>query len=355
MKNKRFLSIAVLLLASLALSACGSRFGASSWPGITVDPQGETAYLAYNQHVYALNVADGQEQWRFPVEANTRITFYAAPQLTEDGQLLLAGYDKMLYSVDPGNDGNLNWQFEGGDRFVGSPLSTSDAIYAPNTDHRLYALSLQGELQWTFSSQEPQWAQPASDGQALYLTSMDHFLYSLDMNGQQLWKQDLGGTIVGRPALSEDGTLYVGTFNNEVLAVNSQNGHIEWRAATQGWVWGSPALAEGMVLAGDLEGQLYAFDVASGDQLWKVSADGAITGTPLVADGQLYIGTENGKLLSLTLDGQIRWTQTVEEGQLYGSPQAAGDLILVGVVGTDPILMAYDTNGNVVWSFIPES
>lgn len=354
MKNKRFTSFAVLILGSLLLTGCGGGFGASSWPGITVAQESNTAYLAYNQHVYALDTETGQEQWRFPQEADNRITFFAAPQITEDGQLLVAGYNNVLYSLDPQSNGSLNWQFAGGDRFVGSPLAGNEIIYAPNTDHVLYALSAQGELLWTFRTEEPQWAQPASNGQEIYLTSMDHFLYALDAQGNQIWQQDLGGTILGRPAFNEDGILYVGTFGREVLAVNSQNGRIIWRADTRGWVWGGPRLVEDAVYVGDLDGQVYAFKAQNGRELWQANADGAITGTPLVANEQLYVGTEGGKLLSLTLDGRIRWTRTVE-GQLYGSPQSAGDLILVGAVGADSILMAFDSNGNIAWSFVPES
>ena len=351
MTKKRFSTFAVLILASLFLSACGGGFGASSWPGIMVDAESNTAYLAYNQQVYALNATTGQEQWRFPQEADTRITFFAAPQLTGDGQLLVAGYNNVLYSLDPAT-GSLNWQFAGNDRFVGSPLSVNGTIYAPNADRNLYALSSQGEMLWSFRSEEPQWAQPVSNGEEVYVTSMDHFLYALDAEGNPVWKQDLEGTIVGSPALSDDGTLFVGSFGSEVLAVNGRNGRIAWRAETEDWVWGGPSLVGEAVYIADLSGQIYAFDAQTGRELWRVDAQSGITGTPLVVDEQIYVGTEDGRLLSLTLDGSTRWTQTVE-GQLYSSPQAAGDLVLVGVVGADAILIAFDNNGNIAWSFIP--
>src|SRR5574341_2699026 len=86
MKSKHFFILFTLLFLSLSLSACagGAATAASSWPGLTVD--GETAYLAYNQHVYAINVADGKEKWRFPPEAsNKRTTFIPAWCVVQHG------------------------------------------------------------------------------------------------------------------------------------------------------------------------------------------------------------------------------------------------------------------------------
>ena len=237
--------------------------------------------------------------------------------------------------------------------FVASPQSIGGNVYAPSTDRSMYALDSTGELQWTFGSAEALWAKPATDGEALYVPSMDHILYAVDAaNGDLIWKQDMGGTIVGRPALDENGTLYVGTFGAEVIAVDSANGRQVWRSATSDWVWGGPTVVDGVVYAADLSGMLYAFDAESGNQLWSVEADGAITGSPLVANDHIYVGTENGQLLSVGLDGRIQWTQSLE-GQLYSPLLASGDLILAGIVDTDAIVVALDLNGQIEWSFIP--
>jgi outer membrane protein assembly factor BamB len=355
MKRNRPLLILGLMAVALLLSACGGTgFGASSWPGLTLDAEDGTVYVAYNQHVYALQAENGVERWRFPAERDNAITFYAAPELTEDGQLVIGGYNNVLYSLDPANNGSLNWSFDvAANRFVAGPQSIGGTVYSPNSDRSMYALDSAGKLQWTFGSAEALWAQPAADGGSLYVPSMDHILYAVDAaSGNLLWEQDLGGTIVGQPALDEDGTLYVGTFGAEVVAVDSASGRILWASPTNDWVWGGPTVADGVVYAADLSGTLFAFDADRGTEMWQLAADGAITGSPLFANDHIYVGTENGQLLSVGLDGRIQWTQTLE-GQLYSPPLAAGDLILVGIVDTDAIVMALDLNGQIQWSFIP--
>lgn len=354
MKTKRiYLIIAVLGLALLT-SACGSGFGASSWPGLTLSADSSTVYVAYNQHVYALQVENGIQRWRFPTEAENGVSFFAPPTLTEDGQLLVGGYNNTLYSLSPDNNGNLNWSFDiASNRYIGSPQANGEGFFAPNADRHLYALSNAGELQWTFPSDEALWAQPAYDGERLYLPAIDHMLYAVDaQDGRAIWEQDLDGSVVGRPALSDGGILYVGTFGQEVIALDSSNGRILWRTATNGWVWSGPTLADGVVYVADLEGTVFALNAETGRELWQVSADGAITGSPLVAFDHIYVGTENGQLLSIDLDGRIQWTQTLE-GQLYSSPLAAGDLILLGTVDVDHIVTAVDQNGQVQWTFLP--
>lgn len=353
MKTKRLYLVLAALAVALLVSACGSGFGASSWPGLSLDAESNTVFVAYNQAVYALQAENGVERWHFPSESDNAVSFFAAPTLAEDGQLLVGAYNNALYSLDTAN-GSLNWSFDvAANRYIGSPQANGAGFFAPNADRHLYALSADGQLQWTFEGEEAFWAQPAYDGQTLYVPAVDHMLYAVDaQSGRLVWEQDLEGSVVGRPALGEDGTLYVGTFGAEVIALDSANGRILWRTSTSGWVWNGPALADGVVYAADLEGIVYALNAESGAQLWQVTADGAITGSPLVAFDHVYVGTENGQLLSINLDGRIQWTQTLE-GQLYSSPMAAEDLILIGVVEADHIVTAVDQNGQVQWTFRP--
>jgi outer membrane protein assembly factor BamB len=356
MKKTRIHSFAAIVLLSLILSACGSAVGASSWPGITVDQENNAIYVAYNQHVYALDAETGRESWRFPAESDNGVSFYAAPELSTDGQLLIAGYDQQIYSLDPQANGRLNWQFiSAGNRYIGSPAADDAGIYAPNSDRSIYALSSDGQLNWTFETQDAQWAAPVSDGERIYLPSLDHNVYALNsLNGDLKWQQDLEAGIVGRPALDDAGRIFVGTFGSEVVALNSANGVIQWRSNTEGWIWGGPSYFEGNIYVSDIEGYVYAFDAERGQEIWRVSTNGAITGTPLVANDHVYVSTENGQVMSIGIDGVIQWTQTVE-GQAFSSPALSGDLILIGLVEGEAILLAMDFNGNTVWSFTPQN
>jgi len=347
----------ILLLASLLSACAGGATVASSWPGLAVDE--DTAYLAFNNHVYAVRLDNGTQRWRFPAERDNQIAFYSDPALSPDGQLIVGGYNRILYSLNPA-DGSVNWQFnKAQNRYIASPLVTERGIFAPAADERVYGISLSGQPLWTFISEDEAWARPAAgnDCECLYLPALDHTVYAINPeDGKQIWQSEkLGGAIVGEPALSEDGILYVGTFGSEIVALNAQTGSVVWRAPTEGWVWSGPVLLEGHLYFGDLKGYFYAFNAEDGSELWRLTPeqlDGQIVGSPLVVDEGIYIVTQNGNLNYLDLEGNILWQKSVG-GQLYTTPRLAGDKILVALVQSDEILAAYSREGAKLWGFTP--
>jgi outer membrane protein assembly factor BamB len=355
MKPLRFLilSVAILAIAGL-LSGCTGTTLPSGFPGATVVKN--TAYLAYNQYVYAVDLSNGTQAWRYPDKGSTSETFFAAPSLTPDGQLIIGSYNNKLFSLDPANR-TTKWEFTAKDRFVGSPLVTSQGIFAPSADNHLYALDFNGKELWTFTTQGPDWSTPTTNDQCgcIVLASMDRNLYSLNAKtGALLWKVNLGNAMVGTPAWGTDNnTLYIGNFGSEMIAINAQNGQIRWRTSLQGWTWGGPILDGDWLYFGDLKGNFYSLQATDGKIMWSINSDGPITATPLATPDAIYFATDAGSLYAINRDSTIKWTQAVG-GKIYSSPILAGDKILVTPEGTDGVLMAYNTSGVQVWAkFVP--
>jgi len=358
MKNKHFLLFIIfLLLLAVSLSGCtggsASRMGAAGWAGVAVDE--ETAYLAYNSHIYAISLDSGKERWRFPAEADPDISFYAAPAMTDDGQLIAGSYNNIIYSLNPVN-GQVNWTFEqSSGRFIGGPLATENGIFVPSTDHNLYALDFNGKTLWApFETGEQIWTAPATDYECacIYVASMDHRIYAVDsQSGTEVWQTaDLGGSIVGTPSLSLDRVLYTGTFAKEIIALDASNGIELWRFTTQDWVWSGPALDEATLYVGDLNGTLYAIDRQTGNQLWHIQTGGSIVGKPLVRNNTIYFTSEEGSITAVDSSGNTLWSQTFE-GNTYAGPVAASDFVLVATSQSDSLLVAFNTNGTQKWRF----
>ena len=361
MKISRFsILFSITILAGLLLSACSGSAGvATSWPGISAD--GDTGYLAYNTRVYALNLTNGTEKWRYPAKADNKITFFASPVLTPDGQLLAGSYNNQLHSLNPatGEENTTGWPFQAKGRFIASPLVTNQAIYAPNADNTLYALDFTGKTLWTFTTGHALWATPSTDGKNLYLSSMDHRVYAVNPStGSQVWKtEDLGGAVVGTPTVGPDGTLYVGTFAGEMLALDSQTGVVKNRYKTTGWVWAGPALVDNRLYFGDLDGVFYALNAGDLSEVWKVQPDTAATRSisdrPLVIQDTIYFTSESGTLFALDIqNGNPRWSKPIG-GKLYSAPVQDGERLLVTPVGAEALVVALDMNGNQVWPFTP--
>lgn len=363
MKHKQLILILTIVIIAIILSACsGSATTATSWPGLTVDDQ--YAYVTYQTQVYAVNLENGLEKWRYPQEPNNNINFYADPSLSNDGQLIVGGYDSILYNLnaESGVENMGNWPFtQAKNRYIASALVAGGNIFAPAADQNLYALDLNGQLQWIFTAEGESWAQPISDVncECIYLTSMDHTVYAIDpQDGSQIWRSPkLNGAIVGTPAYGENGVLYVGTFGAKLFALNAKDGSILWEFPTEGWIWSGPALVDGILYFGDLEGYFYAVDAKNGSEIWQRQLtsnqqDNNIVGSPLLLQDTIYITSEEGYLYKLDTSGNQIWKKEVG-GKIYTSPKTSNGLILVAPVQTDELLVAYDEAGNEQWKFIP--
>jgi len=345
--KKRWWLLVLIFVMALTMSACGSRLGANSWPGVSV--LHDTAYVSAGPAIYALDVNSGDIQWAFVGEGKS-FSVYAPPAVSEAHNLLVVGdYGGVLYALTL--DGQSVWAFsEAESHYVASPLITEDAVYAPNADGNLYALDLNGQKRWVFEAGQPLWGTPVFDGEFLYVPSLGHHLYAINAaDGTVVWDVDLGGALASQPTL-HDGVVYVGTFANDVAAVEAATGQILWRAPATGWVWSAPAYADGTLFVGDLEGKFFALDAETGQPRWTETPDGPIVGQPAVSEGNVYFTSEQGLLLAFTTDGKPLWQHTLQ-GQIYAPPVLSeSGLLLVAPYQGENLVVAVTQEGRTQWA-----
>lgn len=356
MNTKRLILFILIPLGALILSACTGQPLTNNWPGLAADS--ERAYLSTGSFVYAVDLEDGKEVWRYPEKADSKLLFYATPVLTSDGQLLIGstGTEHPFISLDPAT-GKEKWaqsftNNKGG--WVAAPLLLNNKIYAPNTDGFLYTIDMNGkEAADPIELGGALWSAPSTDGTLLYITSLDHRLHVIDLSGNAPSEPvDIGGAAPSSPTVGGDG-VYVGSFASAVEFVQS-NGQHETIATTENWIWGSPALDGETLYYADLDGKIYSLDLTTGNQNWDiVQPDGPVVANLVVAGDYIYVATEEGTLVSLDRDGKIDWQETVG-GKIYTTPVIAGDLILVAPYQAEIALAAYDTDSKQAWTFTPE-
>jgi len=356
LKTKRLLLIFLLAFGAIILSACSSAGISTNWPGLAADA--DRAYMSSGAFVYAVDLKNGQEVWRYPAASNSKQVFYASPVLTDDGQLLIgsAGSNHLFVSLNP-ETGRENWSeaFMGAKgAWLASPLVLNNTIYAPNTDGFLYILDLKGK-----QAADPielggaLWSKPSTDGTSLYITSLDHHFHVLDLlNGSLKDPINIGGAAPGSPVVGKDG-VYVGSFASTIEFIQLNGAH-KVIATADNWIWGTPALDGDTLYYADLGGTIYSLDLATGNQNWDaVQPDGPVVASLLVADDQLYAATEAGTLVALDRDGKTVWEKTVG-GKIYTTPVVSGDLMLVAPYQAEFALAAFDAAGKQAWTFTPE-
>lgn len=356
MKTKRLTLIILLALGALFLSACSGQPLVTTWPGLAADA--EYAYVSSGSFIYAVDLQNGREVWRYPEEADSKILFFASPVLTADGQLLIgsAGSEHPFISLDA-KTGKENWSepFMGGKGvWVASPLVIDDVIYAPNADGYLYILNLNGkEIADPVKLGGALWSAPATDGKLIYITSLDHHLHILNPANLSLATPiDLGGAAPASPTVGNDG-VFVGSFASQVEFVGS-NGANETITQTENWIWGSPALDGETLYYADLDGKIYSLDLSTNRQNWdNVQPNGPIVASLLVVGDHIHVVTEAGSFLALDRDGKIVWEKT-PGGNIYTTPVLSGEFLLVAPYQAEFALAAYDLDGKQAWTFTPE-
>ncbi len=119
--------------------------------------------------------------------------------------------------------------------------------------------------------------------------------------GKELWRKDLPkGGIVSCAALA-DGKAIVTASDGQVRTFDLATGERGWIYAAKAPIFAPPAVAGGLVYAGDLKGVIHAIDLKTGLARWTLDlaahkdtqAPGMIYGGPVVHGGRLYAATCN--------------------------------------------------------------
>ncbi len=165
---------------------------------------------------------------------------------------------------------------------------------------------------------------------------------------EEIWSFDAGGDVQSSPVVVE-GTVYFGSGDGSVYAVDVQTGDVDWRFRTEGEVFSSPAVVDGVVYIGSEDGKLYALDAADGTERWRFETGDMIVASPAVVGDLVYIASYDNHLYALNLaDGTKRWTYE-GSASFYASPTVADGLVFIGAV--DGSFYALDAeSGGLRWS-----
>ena len=125
-------------------------------------------------------------------------------------------------------------------------------------------------------------------------------------------------TAFGQDAAMFRGNLaHTGVYN--AAGVPKFN-RIKWKFHTDGEVISSPAVADGTVFVGSTDGNLYAVDLESGTQKWKLFTGVRVTSSPAVENGVVYFGSYSGRFYAVdAASGKLKWKfQTEGERRFEG-------------------------------------
>jgi outer membrane protein assembly factor BamB len=107
--------------------------------------------------------------------------------------------------------------------------------------------------------------------------------------------------VTSSPAIGSDGTVYVGSGDSKLYAINGKSGDKLWEFKTGYGVRSSPAIgSDGTVYVGSWDNKLYAINGKTGVKLWEFKTGGDVGSSPAIgSDGTVYVGSDDKKLYAI--------------------------------------------------------
>jgi len=125
-----------------------------------------------------------------------------------------------------------------------------------------------------------------------------------------LWEFNASGRILSSPAIGRDGTVYIGSDDRNLYALEPTQGAVKWTYDVGHYIRSAPAASQdGKVFVASLNPVFHALDAASGALVWKVDLGAGTRASPAIArDGTVFIHAGSTFHALANEDGKVLWT-----------------------------------------------
>jgi outer membrane protein assembly factor BamB len=247
----------------------------------------------------------------------SRFDRFGSDVTAEGGRLYLGTHDGRVVAIDPAR-GEKAWEFASGDSVLAAPAVAGERLFFGSFDGNVYALEASsGTLVWKRDTRGAVVSTPALVGDRVVVGNRSYDLLGLDArSGEPAWARYIWFSWVESSATARDGVVYVGSSDAAaVYAFDARTGERRWKTDVYGWAWGQPAVTDARVYAGTAsqkdylaghKGLVVAMDRATGRPVWHYVAEPAPTGSygfpgsPAVGQGLVFVGGLDGRLYAFT-------------------------------------------------------
>src|SRR5262245_20815317 len=275
----------------------------------TANPSPATGDTEPHSTVVAVGLGDKHDEiWRTPLEDVSH------SGVTVDGDTAYVGDQAGTVYALSLDDGSETWRARVGGR-ADTPIAVGDGIaYVVGRD---------------------------ADTPRVVLAAFDA------ATGERAWAPlalQVNSTAGSAPTFG-DGSLFVGSADRRVRALDASNGVERWNALVLSVFSPATALAfdGSSVFAADVTGGLYRLDASDGSRLWSFHVNEAVLrSAPVVSGSAVLLGLGTGGMVAIDVDsGHLVWRSTASPG-LIGTMALAGDAVIAVKGGRDAGLIAFE-------------
>ncbi|HEY3405530.1 MAG TPA: PQQ-binding-like beta-propeller repeat protein [Ohtaekwangia sp.] len=260
--------------------------------------------------------------------------------------------------------GDVKWKFATGGKIFSSPVLVNGVAYVGSEDGCVYAIDDSGKQKWKFKTGGAVHSTPAVHNQMVYFGSFDGYYYAVDAKtGREKWKVKTGGEkwiggqgyfgmkpqdqymedpwdyFLSSPVIAESkekATVYFGSSDGHLYAVDAESGSVNWKFRTGGIIHTTPLVYNHTVYTGSWDTYFYAIDAATGELKWKfkTGSDFGMAGIQASASGAndiIYFGARDAYFYALqAATGELVWKYDAAKSWVVSSAAINDDEIYVG-------------------------
>ena len=243
--NARLTGVATEVPATLSLKWTYEG-GAETFESSPAIADGVVYIGAGNGDLLAIDLETGKLRWKY---ATGNLLGESSPAVG-GGLVYIGDLSGIVHAVNT-KDGSKAWTFKTGSEIKSSPVIVGERVVIGSYDTHLYALERQtGKVAWKLKTDGQVHATPTVVNGIIYFGGCDErFRAVRATDGVVLFQVPLDAN-TGSSAVIEGNRAYLGTFNNEVVAIDLAAKKIAWRYKDPDRefpYYSSPALAGGKV------------------------------------------------------------------------------------------------------------
>lgn len=228
-----------------------------------------------------------------------------------------------------------------------TPAGTSTNFFGED-----YELDSTIKEAWKFKTEDEIRTTPSAYRELIFVGSYDTNVWAINSEtGEFVWKYPTNGGIASSPIVDTDNKLVMfGSEDYTFTALEYKTGRINWTYTTNDKIRSTPRVAHGHVFFGSDDGKLYALVSQNGRYLWEYDMGSPVRTQPWVTNDLIVAGCEEGELVALELSGSKKWSFRAKRA-ITSSPYV--DIEGICYVGSfDGYLHAIDANnGFKMWRF----
>jgi eukaryotic-like serine/threonine-protein kinase len=269
--------------------------------------------------VWKFDTHGGSVKRELPGSGTDAYDVFASGATVANGIIYIGSADKRLYAVEA-KSGRELWHFDTQGLVRSTPAVAGGRVFFGSRDHYVYALEARtGAPVWKHDTLREVTSSPLVAGNLLYVGSRSSDFLALDpATGKIRWSLFYWSSWVESSARILDGRVYVGSSDwQQLLALDAATGKPGWSFDTGGSAWSTPAVTDSRVFIGavgvadypffDHQGGFWAADRKTGKAAWKYpmppipgSATWGVASSPAVAEGLVFFGGLDGTFYAFT-------------------------------------------------------